>query len=341
MGRAVPGEATRLVHIIGLATAALVGVTTAPARATRAGVVDWSAPGGCPDATVVARRVDALLRDRADRVLEAIVHVAREGDAFVSTVRVRTMQGQGERSVKTATCDAAAEASALIIALSAAPDLRVSGRDTPANGAAAPESGAPSARDGAAAVGPAVSVPESSHEGTSPAPADGPHPIFVGAALSVDTNVLPSPAFGPSLFFGVHPVPSIAIEASATWWPPQVAWQTRTIGGQITVYDASLRACYVSGVAVALGACAGVFADLIQGKGIGAPVIRDAAWIAWGPLAGGSARLAIAPRWGLSLAIEGAIPVVRRDFIFQNLKGVVYSPPAATVRSRLGLDVAF
>jgi hypothetical protein len=126
--------------------------------------LDWEAPAGCPDAAEIAHRVAVLLDGRADTVVEAQVRVTKETTGYRTVVRVRTPRGQGERVLDTASCAAAGEASALVIAMSAAPGAqfpagRADGSPPPPPAAAASTAPAASSAPAAAATAPPPSAP--------------------------------------------------------------------------------------------------------------------------------------------------------------------------------------
>jgi hypothetical protein len=175
-------------------------LATRGARAGDGHSIDWSAPAGCPEAAAVAQRVEALLDGRGDSLIEAHVRVTREGDGFRSVVRVRTARGQGERVLETATCAAAGEMSAIVIAMSAAPGLRLSGASPgvlQAAAAPADDAVAVAARadvpPGAAAAAPAL--PGQAPLSPSPAAQASPSPA-VGADPSLPAS--PAPDEQPS-----------------------------------------------------------------------------------------------------------------------------------------------
>ncbi len=137
----------------------------------------WESPAECPDAAEVAHRVEVLLAGRADTVVDAQVRVTRSATGYRTVVRVRTERGQGERVLDTASCAAAAEASALVIAMSAAPGAPFS-----AAGAEASASRPAAAAPAAVAQTPAVTPPAAAAVATQPAIAST--PSSGGAALA-------------------------------------------------------------------------------------------------------------------------------------------------------------
>jgi hypothetical protein len=185
-------------------------LATREVRAGDAHSIDWSAPAGCPDGAAVAQRVEALLDGRGDSLIEAHVRVTRVGDRYRSVVQVRTARGQGERVLETATCAAAGEMSAIVIAMSAAPGLRLSGGSPAALQAASAPAGdaiaVPARADvppGAAAAAPALAaqapVSPAPVGQASPSPAVGSDPSLPASpAPDAQPSQPPSPSPSPS-----------------------------------------------------------------------------------------------------------------------------------------------
>jgi hypothetical protein len=76
--------------------------------------LQWSAPPGCPDAEHVARRVAAYSGSRPRR---GSVQVTHTGEEFVAEIVLEHDGASQRRSISAQSCDALAEAVALVIAL--------------------------------------------------------------------------------------------------------------------------------------------------------------------------------------------------------------------------------
>jgi hypothetical protein len=170
------------------------------------------------------------------------------------------------------------------------------------------------------------------------------HLLLVGAGVAADTASLPQPALGPSLTLAARPLASLAVELSGAYFPSQTAMVTGTVvGGQLDLFDGSLRACYERRSRIELGACAGAFVDRIHGEAVGVRNTPQTS-VYGGPLAAGSVRFAATDWLAFRALVEAAVPLSRQPFVIDNFNGgnpTVHNPPAVAGRSILGLEASF
>jgi hypothetical protein len=300
-------------------------LVAARARAEEPARVDlrWSAPAECPTEAQVRAAVERL----AGRSLPATreppivvrIDVAKiADDAWTVQIAVHHPGSVAprERKIAGATCAEVADAAAVATAIAITP------------GAAPP-----------AAPPPAAPAPD------RPAPPE-PSRLTLRPALRVHGGVdfasLPAPSPGTMVsfvfLFGAN---RVEIQGSA-WLPEEGTAATKpTAGGRLSLLAAGARYCRsVREGTIEVAGCGSLEAGAIMGSGFGItmPVSGAAPWIA--PGVGGLGLWNFSRYFSLALAIEGLIPVVRRDFAIEGL-GSVHRPPPISARAFFGVEARF
>jgi hypothetical protein len=310
------------------AIAALIALAWAlPARADGPRVaLRWTAPEGCPAGARVIAEVDRLLGEhgaRPPRPLEVTAEVSA-GDAGALRVHLEIEGDPGRRTrdLSAASCDALADAAALILAMTI----------DPAAVTAAPPPPPPP---------PSPAPPPPSPPPPPPAPAPSLRPRFHLAAWArADLGSLPGVSFAAggtaALALG-----ALRVELGAGAAPARTQLATHpaasgaTAGGEISLIAGSAGLCY--GVLpegrLELSPCAAVELGRLHATGFGVttPGEGNALWSA----ARLGARLAFWPmsRAAVVLRAEAAVPFARPAFVLEGL-GTVHRP--GPVAGRLG-----
>jgi hypothetical protein len=319
----------------------------AVAAGTQAGTVgiDWNAPAECPTGSDLEASIRDLLGQPPHlsdgRRLEVKARVERKQDRrWSATIETRLGEATGSRTVVTESCRAAADATALIVALMIDPEAVAARTAPPAPAPPRPES--PPPRPPATEI--AVSRPP-------PPPPSRPRlapRLSLGAAVAVDVGTLPETAYAAGARLGVK-LGRSALElgflasSSASGTIPGT---TPPAGGSFRFLSGSLAACPAVGLGrrFDLGACAEI--EVVQVKGTGFGVTssfqNDARWLALG--GGGLARLRLRPHVAVPLRLEGLAPLARPTFVLQGVsqaQGRVYTPSRVVARALLAVDVDF
>jgi hypothetical protein len=119
--RSAPPPDLRSRRRVGVAsiTAVIATLFTAPTHAEDAVELEWSAPPGCPDASVVMARIRSLAGGtlRTKERLRATGRIERRGERFRLTLTVRDEGSVGERTVDSDSCADLAGAAAVALGL--------------------------------------------------------------------------------------------------------------------------------------------------------------------------------------------------------------------------------
>lgn len=317
MGR---GRSPRAIHL------AIVTViylrSTGHARAAAPGLVTfaWSAPAGCPSQEQVeadiARLIGQTPRPHDGRELQADVTVS-QGPLWSAELTTHQAGRIGHRSIEAPSCQAAAAAVALIIALSIDPEaLPTTGR--------------------AAAVATAA-VPDR--------PVTHPRQLRILASIHAQgrAGTLPGTDVGVGAGIGL---------AGARWraelrWTyglrrDQVAALPSGPAGRFNIAAGSLTGCSdLGGLPLALGPCAVAEVGRVTATGYGtaAGFSRDVLWLAAG--AGVFSSLALSKHLHTSVEVDVLAPLYRPDFVFLDMPGVVFKAPVVGGRAVFELSWAF
>lgn len=327
-------------------TAALVTLSsTVSADAPRV-LLKWTAPEGCPAGARVTAEVDRLLGDAGARPPTPLeVRAAVTEDAAGGfRVRVETDREGATRvrELRAQSCEALADATAVILALMI----------DPAAVAAAPPAPSPPA---SAPAPPIVGAPSNSRPEPvlpppgrlSPPPTPPPRPTEVRFHLATwalaDAGSLPGVSFAAGGAAGLS-IGAVRIELGAGAWPARAApiAARPTAGGDVSLIAGSAGACYdfLDRDGFSLGPCAAVELGRLHAAGYGVTTPGDGsalwsagkagAWLAWAP----------ARRFAISLKLDAVVPFARPSFVLENV-GPVHRAGAVVGRAGGGVEVRF
>lgn len=315
-------------------------VAQAECRADDAAVrLDYVAPAECPAAAAFSSEVQARLTQ--GRITESAVlartyrvRVARDGDAFVARLEFTDVDGaRAEREVRSATCDEAARAMALVTAL--AIEARVAEEEQAAK---KPE-------------------PRPSPEPSAPAPQPAPRPARAEPRTPSDPTFGFGTEVGADSSFAPKLAPSIALAAEAFVGPGLArarirfadSGPTRVDGGsaEFSLWVLGVEACPAALrplAGLALLPCGGLEGGVVRAAGkkserITEPKSTSGLWFS-PELA---LRVELLPDPGLAFGFEGALgfPVTRHEFVLEKPDVVVHEVPAVVWKLGAGLTARF
>jgi hypothetical protein len=230
-------------------------------------VLSWSAPDGCPDEAAFRKDIEALLGRSLDsafaRWVDAKVSVRREAKRFVLELSGDGSGGTFARTLEDASCEAIAEAAALIVAIAIDPSLMDPGAVDPPPPPPPPPPPAPPP--------PVEYVEPVESEPRSPLPFGLPWPrLGVSLFGGIDEQVRGGARFAVAIFWAY-----LRFEADTSYWFPR---------DRVSLIAAGARVCPTLPWVVELSVCGGI--DLGQqrpqrafwGAGVGAIAI------AWAPI---------------------------------------------------------
>jgi len=369
------GTAALLVAIASSGVAASVAAQSAD-KAVR---LDWIAPEECPDAAYVDREVARLLAGdpvSPEKRLNARAEVTKTASAWRVRIRTNRAGGSGDRTLDAESCRAAADATALILALAVDPARVAANRAAPASSSAPPVTS--SAQPATSAPEPATSAPEpatSAPRGATsatetataaPRPATSPGeaatarakpatsaaepaaaPTDLAASLGgvLDSAWLPHASAGAFASFGVLPGPApwLRLDLSAAIFAGASTGIGTARGGDFAMRAFDLAACFflVRDV-VELAPCSGVDLAWIAGSGNGASSPNSGSALLPSARAGGLFAVRLAP--SVYLRLDGAmlVALARPEFVVGgNGGGTVHKPAALSARAALGFELRF
>jgi hypothetical protein len=295
--------------------------------------LQWNAAASCPSASYVVGEVGRILggssgpestvRARAD-----VTH--EESGPWKVTLTTQGEGASGRRSFSAESCQALADATALILAMTVNPN--VTPTEPPPTPAAAP-------------------VTEPAPPAPAPPSSSTPNELLhfsVRASLAGDVGMLPSASVGPEV--GLAWLPGhLRAEVSASYLGPQLATSAASqgAGADIELWTFSARAGYAWPVGTfALGPLAGVDVESLSADGFGGTAssfhqsavlaaIGGGGLLMWSPL----------PSLGLRLTAQAEVPLSRPSFVVVDPAPapaeLVHRPSAIGGRAALGVEWRF
>jgi hypothetical protein len=297
---------------------AQMAASPAPPAAARAPVplpidLRWDAPAGCPELATVRAGIARGLPDVPTGIapmLVAVVVRALDADHWQAALELRGADWTATRTLKGASCAAVADAAGLVIGLALTSEL------------------------GAQPVVVAPPPPPAPEAPTLSTP-------LVALAFVSDDGALPAATSGGALALGWRFTRSRA-ELRASLFSSRTGSVAAfpDTGGRLSLASLAARACGLGGWTLSLGPCAGAGVDRLHGTGTGPITTADAT--SYAPFLSlgfqGEWRMS---RWvAATLAVDGAIPLVRARFSVENV-GLVHEAAPVSLRGAAGLEVRF
>ncbi len=298
----------------------------------------------------VRARLGALLGSAPAREpVAASVHVERTTNGgYAARLVVEMGAHRSERTLAATQCDALADATALVIAVTVDPA-------TTLDEALAPESVEPAIPepDAAVASAPAIAPEDASAPASAPPPRTvfaPPKPrrartrlegVHVRAFGNVDWGALPGVSGAIGGAFGAHGR-GFRFEVSGAWTFAREAEVADTDArASVGLWTIAARGCGVPRWGkIELPLCAAVEAGALEGEGTGATVDAKSARKPWVALTGGPAIAFVpVPRVAILLGADLVVPLWRAQFVIGD--ELVHRPFWVGVRAGLGVELRF
>jgi hypothetical protein len=345
------------------ATIALAPWMAAIAQSAQHGsvvTVDWVASDRCPDAAYVDAKIARLLAGAAadtPRLRARAVVVRDKNGPWRVDLSTESATGTGHRSVTAETCRAAADVTALVLALAVDPEGASRNRGGSMDADAAIDAGADSTSSvtapsvGAATDAPApeATVASTSNETQASVPNRVESRVFAaGVYVLADLGTLPYLGAGAGVRLAVIPpfARAARLEVGASLWAPQtVAPTTASLGGRFDLRSIDVAACWVPSLGRwELGACLGGELGWMTGSGIssgtGEGQTNDALWPILRPRVTGAYRLST--QWAVRGDLGLGVSLGRPQFRWEGVGGGdVQSPGVVAARADVGLEARF
>jgi hypothetical protein len=327
--------------------------------------LDWAAPPGCSSREQILREVASMLVGTAAPVKALAVRATAERMAGGRWSVSLIAEGQGEpgrRRFEAESCQAAADATALIVALlidpSRAPGaLQAPGPGAPtAGGGEAP--GVPAGLPGETPPGRGEPPPFAEKRvapATPPAPAPSPVapptrslPGILAARIAVggDTGTISSANVGGEVAVSAT-VRRVRFEVAGSYWAPHTARLASNgqEGAKLGQQTLGLRIAYVARYRqLALAPFVGAELDWVSAAGFGGTQHGNQSAHLVGVDFGGTAAWWVWRRLALSLTLEGVVLASRPSFVATTggaPTGTVQQASAVVGRTFLGIEVLF
>lgn len=284
--------------------------------------LEWRAPQGCPQVEDVRARVDRSWAGDAGGVIEAHGEVVGTGDRarpWQLRLRLVAASGTAERELEGRSCDALADAAALMIAMAASPAVEAPAIFvpepveppppevvTPSEIAATPSAAIAPEDSGSDAVGEAPIAPVVARRRLARPAAE--------LALSGGFDALAVPGLGATLVgaIGLH-WPRLRVRAIVVHAIVRGVGATPSARHRMTA--GGLELCGFGEVRRwAIGACGHAEVGRLRAEGRGGEALVDRAlpWVALG--VGPAAQWRFATRWALTGAAAVIVPARRHTF---------------------------
>ncbi len=303
--------------------------------------LDWSAPPECSERERILSQVRAILgptppaRERIEVQAEA-----RPTPGGRWTVRL-VVKGEGQRELQAESCEAAADATALILALMIDPTRAAAAPPAPA------PTPAPRTPSPAPAPAPAPPAPSPAPAPAPPAPSPAPAPVgLLGIRASVggDLGTLSPANIGGELALFTT-LRRVRLELAGTYWATATATASArpSEGADLGLATVAGRAGYLFAVRrLTLAPLVGVEGDVLRGAGFGGiGQAHQNAFLA-AVVVGAMASYPVWWRLSVTLTVEGVVPLARPAFVVDLPSGAaeftIERPGPVLGRAFLGVE---
>jgi len=291
---------------VAMAVLPLLGMT-ATARADSSFAFDWNAPVECPSSTHVETEIGNLLgapiRERLSFDL-AVGATVRHDERWSVSIDTSSKTSNGQRSFQADTCQALANATALIVALMIDPDAVAAHADKPAPPSAPP---------------PPVLPPAPAPELRASLPRQ-PLTGFVGLDVSGNLGVLPSPDVAIGAEVGIAR-PWWRLELQAGYGPRKV--RSNTLSNPENAYarfqllSGVLSGCLRTGSStLGVGGCADFEMGAVLAEGFETSEKKSRTTLRLGAGAGGMADVRVAQALFVVVHADAIAALLRPRYTF-------------------------
>jgi hypothetical protein len=164
----------------------------------------------------------------------------------------------------------------------------------------------------------------------------------------LSSGLLPLTAAGVGAAIAVEGLGSFRFELDGAYFFPQSTTfdettidQTRT-GGQFELFTVGASICRLwSFSPLEWGPCVGAEVQHVNAFGVGGAIQRAGSTTWWGLSLGMFARAQLLPMFGMSIAVEGVVPMLRPQFVFSDVVGPLYRVGAVAFQLSVGPEVRF
>jgi len=175
--------------------------------------------------------------------------------------------------------------------------------------------------------------------------AASPNPLSLGLLpqARVSWGALPRTAAGIGAAIGLEGLGSFRLELQGAYYLSQsTTFEQTTLGADFQLFTVGAYVCRLwSSERVHWGPCVGVEAHHVRASGFGGAIERLGSTTWWAPSLRLFARAQLLPVLGISIAVEGAVPMSRPQFVFSDVVGALHRVGAVALQVSLGPEVRF
>ena len=152
----------------------------------------------------------------------------------------------------------------------------------------------------------------------------------------VSSGTLPLTAAGVGAAFAVEGLESLRLELHGAYYFPQsFTFEQTTLGGRFQLFTVGACICRLWSVeSVQWGPCVGADVHHVSASGFGGAS-------RWGPSLRLFARAQLLPVFGISIAVEGVVPMSRPQFVFSDVEQPLHRVGAVALQASVGPEVRF
>jgi len=164
--------------------------------------------------------------------------------------------------------------------------------------------------------------------------------LWPGARVSSGT--LPNVAAGVGAAIALEGLGSFRLELHGAYYFPQsTTFEQTTLGGDFQLFTVGACICRLwSFESVQGGPCAGAEVHHVSASGFGGAIELPGSTTWWGPSLRLFARAQLLPVFGISIAVEGVVPMSRPQFVFSDV-GPLHRVGVVALQASVGPEVRF
>jgi len=180
-----------------------------------------------------------------------------------------------------------------------------------------------------------------------PTPADAEPGQAISLVLSPEAGVswgpLPRTAAGIGAAIAIEGLGLFRLELHGTYYFPQLSnFEQTTYGGRFQLITVGACVCRLwSFEKLQWGPCLGAEVHHVRASGFGDVIRRPGSTTWWGPSLRLFARAQLLPMFGISIAVEGEVPMSRPQFVFSDVMGALHRVGPVALQVSVGPEVRF